>query len=46
MQLTQRFNEALQFAMELHAEQVRKVSGEPYAAHLLGVCACLGLRGG
>ena len=37
MQLTQRFNDALQFAMLLHAEQVRKVSGEPYVVHLLGV---------
>ena len=39
MQLTTRFNDALQYAVELHAAQVRKVSGEPYAAHLLGVCS-------
>ena len=39
MQLTERFNEALQFAAQLHAAQVRKVSGEPYVAHLLGVCS-------
>jgi (p)ppGpp synthase/HD superfamily hydrolase len=37
MQLTERFNEALQYAVRLHAGQVRKVSGEPYVAHLLGV---------
>jgi (p)ppGpp synthase/HD superfamily hydrolase len=37
MQLTERFNEALQYAVQLHAGQVRKVSGEPYVAHLLGV---------
>ena len=37
MQLTERFNEVLQYAVRLHAGQVRKVSGEPYAAHLLGV---------
>jgi len=39
MQLTTRFNEALQYAVRLHAGQVRKVSGEPYAAHLLGVAS-------
>lgn len=39
MQLTQRFNEALQFAIQLHAAQVRKVSGEPYVVHLLGVAS-------
>ncbi len=39
MQLTERFNEALQFAVQLHAGQVRKVSGEPYVAHLLGVAS-------
>jgi (p)ppGpp synthase/HD superfamily hydrolase len=37
MQLTSRFNDALQYAVQLHAGQVRKVSGEPYVAHLLGV---------
>ncbi|MGA2796230.1 MAG: HD domain-containing protein [Thermoguttaceae bacterium] len=37
MQLTARFNDALQYAVQLHAGQVRKVSGEPYVAHLLGV---------
>jgi (p)ppGpp synthase/HD superfamily hydrolase len=37
MQLTERFNDALLFAAQLHGRQVRKVSGEPYVAHLLGV---------
>jgi (p)ppGpp synthase/HD superfamily hydrolase len=39
MKLTHRFREALVYAAELHADQVRKVSGEPYVAHLLGVAA-------
>jgi (p)ppGpp synthase/HD superfamily hydrolase len=37
--LTTRFNDALQYAAQLHAGQVRKVSGEPYVAHLLGVAS-------
>ncbi|MGD0516419.1 MAG: HD domain-containing protein [Thermoguttaceae bacterium] len=39
MRLTERFNDALQYAVQLHAGQMRKVSGEPYAAHLLGVAS-------
>jgi (p)ppGpp synthase/HD superfamily hydrolase len=39
MKLGSRFNEALQFAAQLHAQQVRKVGGEPYLAHLLAVAA-------
>ena len=39
MQLTARFNDALQYAVALHSAQVRKVSGEPYVADLLGVCS-------
>jgi (p)ppGpp synthase/HD superfamily hydrolase len=35
--LSKQFNEALQYAAQLHANQVRKVNGEPYVAHLLGV---------
>lgn len=35
--LSDRFTEALQYATELHATQVRKGSGIPYIAHLLGV---------
>jgi len=39
MNLTNRFEEALIYATQLHARQVRKGSGVPYVAHLLGVCA-------
>lgn len=37
--LSSRFSDALVYALELHATQRRKVSGEPYAAHLLGAAA-------
>jgi (p)ppGpp synthase/HD superfamily hydrolase len=37
VQLTDRFRQALDFAFELHACQVRKGSGVPYISHLLGV---------
>ena len=37
--LSPRFSEALSYATALHAQQRRKVSGEPYVAHLLGVAA-------
>ncbi|WP_413162171.1 HD domain-containing protein [Capilliphycus salinus ALCB114379] len=39
MILSSRFRQALVYACELHAEQVRKGSGVPYAAHLLGVAS-------
>ena len=39
MQLTARFSEMLGYATALHARQVRKSSGIPYIAHLLGVVA-------
>lgn len=39
MILSSRFREALVYASELHAEQVRKGSGVPYVAHLLGVAS-------
>ena len=35
--LSSRFTEALMYATELHSNQVRKGSGVPYIAHLLGV---------
>jgi (p)ppGpp synthase/HD superfamily hydrolase len=35
--LSNRFTEALTYATELHANQVRKSSGVPYISHLLGV---------
>jgi len=37
--LGERFIEALAYAAELHKDQVRKGSGVPYVAHLLGVAA-------
>lgn len=39
MMLSHRFTEALIYASELHATQVRKGSGVPYIAHLLGVAS-------
>ncbi len=46
MQLTPRFSDALVYATELHAAQLRKVSGVPYVAHLLGVCGIVLEQGG
>lgn len=34
-----RFDRAVVYALDAHRRQVRKESGVPYAAHLLGVCA-------
>ena len=39
MNLTTRFKDALVFAAELHATQVRKGSGVPYLAHLMSVAS-------
>lgn len=39
MVLSPKFTEALIYATELHATQVRKGSGIPYIAHLLGVAS-------
>ncbi|MGC9504482.1 HD domain-containing protein [Baaleninema sp.] len=39
MQLSQRFTDALVWASELHQTQVRKGSGVPYVAHVLGVAS-------
>ncbi len=39
MKLSSRFSQALSFAAALHADQRRKVRGEPYLAHLLGVAS-------
>lgn len=39
MILSSRFHQALLYACELHAQQVRKGSGVPYIAHLLGVAS-------
>lgn len=46
MLLSQRFTEALVLATELHAQQIRKGSGVPYIAHLLGVAAIVLEYGG
>ncbi len=46
MQLSSRYIEALTYAAALHAEQQRKVSGEPYLAHLLAVSAMVMEYGG
>jgi GTP pyrophosphokinase len=37
--LSERFTQALTYATQLHAKQVRKGSGVPYVAHLLGVAS-------
>ncbi len=37
--LTRRFEDALAFAHQLHADQVRKGTTVPYVAHPLAVCA-------
>ncbi|MHC4178510.1 MAG: HD domain-containing protein, partial [Planctomycetota bacterium] len=39
MKLSDRFSQALVYAAALHADQRRKISGEPYLAHLLGVAS-------
>jgi GTP pyrophosphokinase len=45
-QLTQRFEEALIYALRLHAGQVRKGGGTPYFAHLISVAALVIEDGG
>lgn len=39
MLLSNRFSEALTYAAELHATQIRKGSGVPYISHLLGTAS-------
>jgi (p)ppGpp synthase/HD superfamily hydrolase len=46
MQLTQRFKDALDYALELHNNQQRKGSDTPYAAHLLAVASLVLEDGG
>ncbi|AMA09553.1 HD domain-containing protein [Picosynechococcus sp. PCC 73109] len=46
MKLSDRFSEALVFAEKLHRQQVRKGSGVPYVAHLLGVASLVLEAGG
>jgi (p)ppGpp synthase/HD superfamily hydrolase len=44
--LTERFREALLYATELHANQTRKGTDEPYIGHLLGVASLVLQYGG
>ncbi|MBD2436233.1 HD domain-containing protein [Nostoc sp. FACHB-110] len=44
--LTVRFESALVFATQLHAQQIRKISGVPYISHLLSVAALVIEDGG
>lgn len=46
MELTARFEEALVFATQLHAEQTRKGTDIPYISHLLAVTAIVLENGG
>lgn len=46
MILTPCFSDALQYAAYLHAAQQRKISGEPYLAHLLATAAIVMEHGG
>jgi len=46
MALTARFERALTFAAQLHADQVRKGTDIPYIAHLLGVASLVLEYGG
>jgi (p)ppGpp synthase/HD superfamily hydrolase len=46
MTLTPRFQEAMSFACQLHAAQVRKGTGVPYIAHLMSVAALVFEDGG
>ena len=45
-ELSERFSEALVFAEKLHRKQIRKGSGTPYIAHLLGVASLVLEAGG
>ena len=46
MALTPRFDDALVYASQLHAGQIRKGSGTPYIGHLLAVTAIVIEHGG
>ena len=46
MMLSERFDDALVFAHELHRQQIRKGSDVPYIHHLLAVTALVGEHGG
>jgi (p)ppGpp synthase/HD superfamily hydrolase len=44
--LTERFREAMDLAFDLHREQRRKMRGDPYFSHLMGVAALVLEHGG
>jgi len=44
--LSPRFKDALEFAISVHAGQVRKGTSIPYVAHLLAVCSLVLANGG
>ena len=44
--LSQRFDEALQFAASIHRQQMRKGTAVPYITHLMAVSAIVGEGGG
>lgn len=44
--LSKRFDEAFQFASEVHRDQTRKGTGVPYLTHLMAVAALVGEHGG
>jgi (p)ppGpp synthase/HD superfamily hydrolase len=46
MNLSSRFSDAFLYAAAMHADQRRKLSGEPYLAHLLAVAALVMEYGG
>ncbi|MDI6696477.1 MAG: HD domain-containing protein [Anaerolineales bacterium] len=46
MELTHRFEEALQYALDVHRNQLRKGSETPYISHLLAVAALVLEDGG
>ena len=39
--LSDNFRRALTFAFDLHADQIKKLSGVPYVGHLLSVAGCV-----
>ena len=44
--LSEKYDEALRYASEVHREQTRKGSAIPYLTHLLSVSALVGEHGG
>ncbi len=46
MSYSERFDQALAFASDLHRDQIRKGNEVPYVTHLLGVASLVGANGG